>query len=97
MASLPGDILEFEQLEESIGAVWARFIRFCASRPGSFLPDDVLLYAFCMGLDMNAAQDHDIAAGGSFAHKTLVLGRAILGSLLENSFFPTDHIKPHQE
>jgi hypothetical protein len=67
MASLPGDILEFEQLEESIGVVWARFIRLCASGPGSFLPDDVLLYVFCMGLDMDAAQDLDIAVGGPFA------------------------------
>jgi hypothetical protein len=73
MASLPGDILEFEQLkEESIGAVWARFKCLCASGPSSFLPNDVLLYAFCMSIDMDASQDLDIAVGGSFTHKTLV-------------------------
>jgi hypothetical protein len=78
MASLPGDILEFKQLEEeSIGVAWARFRHPCASGPVSFLPDDVMLYAFCMSIDMDAAQDLDIAAGGSFAHKTLVEGRAI--------------------
>jgi hypothetical protein len=83
MASLLGDILEFEQLkEESIGAVWARFRCLCASRPGSFPPNDVLLYAFCMSIDMDAAQDLDITAGGSFAHKTLVEGRAIQDSFL---------------
>jgi hypothetical protein len=98
MASLLGDILEFEQLkEESIGAAWARFRRLGASRPDSSLPDDVLLYAFCMSIDMDAAQDLDIAAGGLFAHKTLVEGREILDSFLENSFFPTDHNEPHQE
>jgi hypothetical protein len=46
---------------------------------------------------MDAAQDLDIAAGGSFAHKALVEGRAILDSFLENSFFPTGHNGPHQE
>jgi hypothetical protein len=50
-----------------------------------------------MGLEMDAAKDLDITAGGSFAHKTLVEGRAIPDSLLENSFFPTDHSKPHEE
>jgi hypothetical protein len=44
---------------------------------------------------MDVAQDLDIAAGDLFAHKILVEGRAILNSLLENSFFPTDHNKPH--
>jgi hypothetical protein len=97
MASLPRDIIEFEQLkEESIGATWARFRRLCASRPSSFLLDDVLLYAFCMSIDMDCAQDLDSAAGGSFAHKTLVEGRANLHNL-EKSFFSTDHNKPHQE
>jgi hypothetical protein len=96
MASLPRDVLEFEQLEEeSIGATWARFICLCASGPSSFLPDDVLLYVFFMGLDMDAAQDLDIVVGGSFAHKTLA-GREILDSLLENSSLLTYHNKPRQ-
>jgi hypothetical protein len=98
MSSLPEDILEFKQLEgESIGAAWARFIRLCASRPDPFLPDDVLLYTFCLGLDMDAGQDLNIAAGGSFARKTLVEGTGIIDNLLENSFFPTDHNVPHRE
>jgi hypothetical protein len=97
MAYLPGDILEFKQLEESIGVAWARFIHLCASRPSSFLPNDVLLYAFFMGLEMDVTQDLDIVAGGSFAYKTLVEGRAILNSLLENYSLPTDHNEPHQE
>jgi hypothetical protein len=50
-----------------------------------------------MGLDMDAAQDLDITAGGLFAHKTLVEGRAIQDSLLEKSLFPTDHNEPLQE
>jgi hypothetical protein len=94
----PRDILEFEQLEGvSIGAAWARFIHLCASGPGSFLPDDVMVYPFCMGLDMDAAQDLDITAGGSFAQKTLVEGRAILDILLENSSLLTYRNKPRQE
>ena len=41
--SLPIDILDFEQLEESIGAAWARFSRLLASIPDMSIPDKVSL------------------------------------------------------
>jgi len=45
--SLPIDILDFEQLEkESIGAVWARFLRLLASSPDLSIPADVSLDIF---------------------------------------------------
>jgi hypothetical protein len=50
-----------------------------------------------MSIDMDTAQDLDITAGGSFARKTLVEGRAILDSFLGNSFFPTSHNEPCQK
>jgi hypothetical protein len=46
---------------------------------------------------MDAAQDLDITAGGSFAHKTLVEGRAIQDSFLENYLFPNGHNEPRQK
>ena len=44
--SLPIDILDFKQLEESIGAACARFLRLLASSPDLSLPDDVSLNIF---------------------------------------------------
>ena len=87
--SLPIDILDFEQLEkESIGAVWARFLRLLASSPDLSIPADVSLDIFCSGLDMKFALDLDFTVGVLFAHTSPTEGRAILDSLLENSFFP---------
>jgi len=88
--SLPINILDFEQLEESIGAAWARFLCLLASSLDLSIPNDVSLNIFCSGLDMKSALDLDITAGGSFAHTTPTEWREILDSFLENSSFPTD-------
>ena len=70
-ASRRGDILAFEQLEkESLGAAWARFSHLLASSPDWSIPDDISLYIFYTGLDMDSADDLDIAARGSFVHRT---------------------------
>ena len=92
--SLPIDILDFEQLEESIGAAWARFLRLLASSPDLSIPNDVSLNIFCSGLDTESALKLDFAAGGSFAHLTPAEGRAILDNFLGNSSFPTDRGEP---
>ena len=84
------DILDFKQLEESIGAAWARFLRLLASRSDLSIPNDVSLNIFCSGLDMESALKLDFAVGGSFAHLTPAEGRAILDNFLGNSSFPTD-------
>ena len=89
--SLPIDILGFRQLEkESIDVAWARFLHLLASSPDLSIPKDVSLDIFCLGLDMKSALDLDITIRGLFAHTTLVEGREILVSFLENSSFPTD-------
>src|SRR6185312_10000822 len=85
-ASRRGDILAFEQLDkESIGAAWARFSHLLASSPHWSIPDDISLHIFYMGLDMDSADDLDIAAGGSFVHRTPTEGREILDHILGNS------------
>ena len=66
--SLPTDVLDFEQLEESIGAAWARFSRLLASIPDMSIPDEVSLEVFYSGLDMETALELDVASGGWFAH-----------------------------
>ena len=75
VASLPISILDFEKLEESLGAAWARFLHLLVSTLGPSLPIDVSLYIFCMGLDMDPALDLDVIAGGLFVEKTPMEGR----------------------
>jgi len=93
--SLPIDILDFEQLEESIAATWARFLHLLASSPDLSMPEDVSLNIFYSSLDIKSAIELDVASGGWFAHTTPAEGRDILDSFLENSFFATDHSEPH--
>ena len=95
--SLPTDILDFEQLEESIGAAWARFSRLLASMPDMSIPDEVSLEVFYSGLDMETALELDDASEGWFAHTTPEEERDILDSFLEDSFFVTDHTEPRRE
>jgi len=97
-ASRRGDILAFEKLEkESIGAAWARFSRLLAPSPDWSIPNDISLHIFYTGLDMDSANDLDIAAGGSFVHRTPTEGREILDHILGNSSFVSYACKPEQE
>ena len=95
---IPTDILDFEQLEkESIGAAWAIFLRLLASSPDLFIPEDISLNIFYLGLDMEPALELGIASGGWFSHVNPTEEREILDSLLENTFFPTDRSEPRRE
>jgi hypothetical protein len=49
------------------------------------LPDHVLLHHFHLGLSKEAALHLDISSGGSFTHKTISEGKAILEKILENT------------
>jgi hypothetical protein len=49
------------------------------------LPDHVLHYHFYRGLSKEAALHLDIASGGSFSHKLISEGKAILEKILENT------------
>ena len=95
--SLLTDILDFEQLEESIGAAWARFSRILASIPDTSIPDEVSLEVFYLGLDMKTALELDDASGGWFLHTTPEERRDILDSFFDDPFFSTDHSEPRQE
>ena len=70
MHSLLADILDVEQLEESIGAAWDRFSRLLASIPDMSIPDEISLNIFYSDLDMETALELDVASGGWFAHTT---------------------------
>jgi hypothetical protein len=72
ISTLPRAILDFEQCEkESIGAAWARFSMLIHAGPDLSLPDGVILYLFCSGLDIDADLCLDVTAGGWFTHKTM--------------------------
>ena len=48
-------------------------------------PNHVLLQHFWLGLSKESALQLDIAAGGSFTHKTTAEGAALLDRILENN------------
>ena len=82
------DILCFQQNEkESIGAARARFSLLLISGPNLSISDHVLLQHFYIGLDTESALYLDVAAGGSFSHKTPSEGRKILDHIIENTSF----------
>jgi hypothetical protein len=49
------------------------------------LPDHVLHYHFYCGLSKEAALHLDITSGGSFSHKLISEGKAILDKIHENT------------
>lgn len=104
IVSLRREVFNFEQAEkESLGTAWARFSLLVKSGPDLSIPDPMLLQHFRMGLDKESAQYLDIAAGGSFIHKTVSEGRTILERILENTSFleptkpPCEEATPSQE
>jgi hypothetical protein len=88
IASLRKEILDFHQDEkEIIGAAWARFSQLTHAGPDLSIPDHVLLQHFLLRLRKESTLQLDITAGGSFTHKTTAEGEALLGCILENTFF----------
>ena len=55
------------------------------SGPNLFIPNHVLLQHFWLGLSKESTLQLDIAVGGSFTHKTMAEGEAILDRILENT------------
>ena len=88
IVALLRDVLCFQQNEkETIGAAWARFSLLLISSPNLSISDHVLLQYFYIGLDTESTLYLDIAAGGSFSHKTPIEGREILDRITENTSF----------
>jgi hypothetical protein len=76
----------FQQKEkETIGAAWDIFSILMRYSPDLFIPNHVLLQHFWLGLSKESALQLDIAARGSFTHKTTVEGEALLDLILENT------------
>ena len=68
------------------------------------MPDHVLLQHFHHGLSKEAALFLDIPSGGSFSHKFVSEGKAILDKILENTpytniydKFPEEEVEPSPE
>jgi hypothetical protein len=55
------------------------------SDPDLSIPNHVLLQHFWLGLSKESALQLDIAAGGSFTHKTTAEGEALLDRILKNT------------
>jgi hypothetical protein len=86
IAALQQEVLNFQQKEiETIGATWDHFSVVSRSGLDLSIPNHVLLQHFWLGLSKEVALQLDIAAGGSFTHKTMAEGEALLDRILENS------------
>jgi hypothetical protein len=79
IAALRQEILNFCQEEkESLGAAWDRFTTLTKSGPDLSIPNHVLLQHFWLGLNKESALMLDTSVGGSFTHKTVEEGEALL-------------------
>jgi len=65
------------------------------------LPDHVLLHHFHLGFSKEAVLHLNISSGGSFSHKTISEGKAILDKILKNTpktgafdEFPGEEVEP---
>ena len=105
IAALQIKIPTFQQKEkETLGTTWARFISLINSSPNLSLSDHVLLHHFHLGLSTEAALHLDISLGGSFSHKTISEGKAILQKIFENTpysgvfyEFPEEEVEPSSD
>ena len=72
IGSLPKAIFDFEQYEkESIGEAWARFSVLLHTGTDLFLPNNILMRLFCLGINTHADICLDMTAKGRFTHKTM--------------------------
>ena len=77
------------------------FSKLTHAGPNLSIPDHVLLQHFWLGLSKESALQLDITAGGSFTHKTIAEGEALLDRILENTSFtetlPAVESSSHEE
>ena len=91
------EIIMFQQLEETLGAAWARFSSLIRFGPDLRLPDEVLLQHFYVGLDKDSIEYLNIASEGSFIHKTATQCMEILNRILGYECYTGDQVDPHVE
>jgi len=71
--------------EENCRCSMGPFLVLSRSGPDLSIPSHVLLQHFWLGLSKESALQLDIAVGGSFTHKTMAEGEALLDRILENT------------
>ena len=80
------EALSFQQREtELLGAAWARYTKLISSRTDLGIPKSMHSQHFAGGLRPESAFHLDAASGGSFLHKTVSEGKAILDRILKNT------------
>jgi hypothetical protein len=85
ITALRQEILNFQQKDkQTIGAAWDHFSILSRFGLDLSIPNHVLLQHFWLGLSKESALHLDIAAEGSFTHKTTT-EEALLDRILENT------------
>jgi hypothetical protein len=78
-------LLTFKQGEESLGAVWARFMLMADSGPPHGISEEMLTHHFVGGLNPESAHFMNVASHGSNMFKTVAEVRAKLEKVLDST------------
>ena len=78
VVSLQKEVLNFKQLEESLGTSWDHFNELIITSPDLAIQDHVLLQHFYMGLSKDSIESLDVASRGAFLHLSTSEARAML-------------------
>ena len=98
IARLRREVLDFKQEgKESLGAAWARLTDLTSSGPDLGITEPILMQHFYLGLSQQSAQFLDLASKGAFLHLPISKGKAIIGTILENTPYTDDHIEAPEE
>jgi hypothetical protein len=78
-------LLTFKQGEESLGAVWARFMQMATSGPPHSIPEEMLMQHFIGGLRPESAHFMNVASEGSVMYKIVAEVWTILEKVLDST------------
>jgi hypothetical protein len=87
-------LLTFKQGEESLGAVWARFMQMATSGPPHSIPEEMLMQHFIGGLRPESAHFMNVASEGSVMYKIVAEVWTILEKVLDDP--PNQLINPRR-
>ena len=81
VVSLRKEVLNFRQLEESLGTSWDHFNELIFTGLDLTIQDPVLLQHFYIGLSKNSMESLDAASRGAFLHLSASEARSMLDKI----------------
>ena len=78
MVSLQKEVLNFKQLEESLGTSWDHFNELIITSPNLAISNPMLLQHFYMGLSKDSIESIDVASREAFLHLSTSEGLCLI-------------------